>query len=67
MPRIQWQNIPFAPRQFPFFYGWVIVVASTIIALQWLALHRTEVDRRWSGKATVRDDDAAPMPAADDA
>ena len=30
MPRIQWQNIPFAPRQFPFFYGWVIVVASTI-------------------------------------
>jgi ADP-ribose pyrophosphatase len=44
-----------------------IVVASTIIALQWLALHRTEVDRRWSGKATAPDDDAVPEPAADDA
>ncbi len=25
-----WNNIPFAPRRCPFFYGWVIVAASTV-------------------------------------
>lgn len=30
MPRPDWQNIPFAPRRCPFFYGWVIAAVSTI-------------------------------------
>jgi len=30
MSRIKWQDIPFAPRRIPFFYGWVIVAAATI-------------------------------------
>ncbi len=31
--KIQWQNIPFAPRRCPFFYGWVIVAISTLSIL----------------------------------
>lgn len=27
--KICWQEIPFAPRRFPFFYGWVIVATAT--------------------------------------
>lgn len=30
MLRTHWQDIPFAPRRVPFFYGWVIVAAATI-------------------------------------
>lgn len=26
----KWSNIPFAPARFPFFYGWVIVLISTL-------------------------------------
>ncbi|MCG8684029.1 MAG: MFS transporter, partial [Desulfobacterales bacterium] len=29
-PVSKWVNVPFAPRRWPFFYGWVIVVAATI-------------------------------------
>ena len=27
---LRWQDIPFAPRRWPFFYGWVILAASTV-------------------------------------
>ncbi len=26
----QWNNIPFSPQKIPFFYGWVILLASTV-------------------------------------
>jgi sugar phosphate permease len=29
-PPGQWQNIPFAPRRWPFFYGWAVVAATTV-------------------------------------
>ncbi|MFI4911292.1 MAG: MFS transporter [Sedimentisphaeraceae bacterium JB056] len=28
--KISWQDIPFSPRKCPFFYGWIIVFATTI-------------------------------------
>jgi ADP-ribose pyrophosphatase len=31
-----------------------VSVASTVVALQWLALHRDEVRARWAGAATLR-------------
>ena len=27
---LRWVDVPFAPRKFPFFYGWVVVAAATI-------------------------------------
>lgn len=28
--KIQWSNIPFSPAKVPFFYGWVLLIATTI-------------------------------------
>lgn len=30
MRQAGWQNIPFAPGRWPFFYGWIIVAATTV-------------------------------------
>ncbi len=33
LKRNQWENVPFAPKRWPFFYGWVITAVCTICTI----------------------------------